>query len=330
MSSISKAIWNYEQLIVLIGLAEYGKASEDYIKKELHTYSYRRLKRSLLRDRYCFETPGGCVLTSKGKRLLQKNADYVWFFHCASPYVSLKEFVNCRAQENQDKDFDDIMVPLLEEKAVQALKEGAYVTAQNLYYEAGEINEVANTNSGALARYLIALAIATNRTGEVLVKNAPDQIPSRYLPYELCRKIWLLKDYYEPLMTEVAKKHLAQLNIACDAEALSAVLDDIFQGDYDPIESASAPVEVPVVIGGLSKNNKPTLTWNEIPGAEKYEVYRATGETGKFTCFFSTMKTTYTNLSSVTSGATYYFKVRAVDEDGNESDFSPAVKVQVN
>lgn len=330
MSSISKAIWNYERLIVLIGLAECGVASEDYIKKELHTYSYRRLKRSLLRERYCFETKKGFAMATKGKRWLEKNADFVWFFHCASPYVTFREFIRWRAVEGEEKDFDDIMIPLLEEKAIQALQEGKYVTAQNLYCEAGEINEIAQTNSGALARYLIALAIATNRTGEVLVKIEPEQIPGRYLPYELCRKIWMLQDYYDPLMTEVAKQHLAQMNIPCDAQALSSVLDDIFKGDYDPVGSASAPIEIPVVIAGLTKDNKPTLTWNEIPRADKYEVYRATGETGKFTRFFSTSKTTYTNTSYITSGTTYYFKVRALDEDGNEGHFSPVVQVRVN
>ena len=67
----------------------------------------------------------------------------------------------------------------------------------------------------------------------------------------------------------------------------------------------------------------PKLSWNTIPGAAKYWIYRSTD--GKnFKYYDSTKSTSYTN-NSTNIGTTYYYKIKAVDSNGTTTDYS-AVK----
>ena len=68
--------------------------------------------------------------------------------------------------------------------------------------------------------------------------------------------------------------------------------------------------------------NSIKLTWNEIAGAEGYEVYRSTKYTGPFdTPVDTVLKGTGTTISytdndkgaGLTTGKTYYYKIRAYD-----------------
>ena len=66
----------------------------------------------------------------------------------------------------------------------------------------------------------------------------------------------------------------------------------------------------------------PKLSWNTVPGAAKYWIYRSTdGKTFKY--YDSTKSTSYTN-NSTNIGTTYYYKIKAVDSSGT-TDYS-AVK----
>ncbi len=62
-------------------------------------------------------------------------------------------------------------------------------------------------------------------------------------------------------------------------------------------------------------SGKPVLTWNDIPDAKKYEVYRATSKTGTYKRVFTTTKTEYTHNSAV-AGKKYYYKVKVTLESG--------------
>ena len=68
-----------------------------------------------------------------------------------------------------------------------------------------------------------------------------------------------------------------------------------------------------------ASNGKISLTWEKVDGAEKYEVYRATSKTGKYSRMKTTTSTTYTNTSAK-AGKYYYYYVRAIDADGNYAD----------
>ena len=83
----------------------------------------------------------------------------------------------------------------------------------------------------------------------------------------------------------------------------------------------------PTVTGGNDAQGRPTLTWKAVSGAAKYEVYRARSKNGTYTKYSTTTGTAYTNSSYLTSGATYYYKVRALDANGNAGPYSAVVSV---
>ena len=86
-------------------------------------------------------------------------------------------------------------------------------------------------------------------------------------------------------------------------------------------------LSAPAVTGGNDAQGRPTLTWKAVSGAAKYEVYRARSKDGTYTKYSTTTGTAYTNSSYLTSGATYYYKVRALDANGNAGPYSAVVSV---
>ncbi|MGF6376700.1 hypothetical protein M2140_001778 [Clostridiales Family XIII bacterium PM5-7] len=82
-----------------------------------------------------------------------------------------------------------------------------------------------------------------------------------------------------------------------------------------PLPATKKPTKVTGV--KVSKNGYRSLkvTWTEVPTATKYQIYRATKKTGKYVLKKTTTATTYSNVG-LTSGKTYYYKVRAVNAKG--------------
>ncbi|MET9900378.1 PA14 domain-containing protein [Streptomyces sp. NPDC006446] len=64
--------------------------------------------------------------------------------------------------------------------------------------------------------------------------------------------------------------------------------------------------------------------WSAVAGASSYRVYRAAAENGSFSRIGSTGEVSYRD-STAEQGATYYYRVTAVDAAGNESARSGAV-----
>ena len=78
------------------------------------------------------------------------------------------------------------------------------------------------------------------------------------------------------------------------------------------IKSITCDCARPVVsITTNESSGKPSLKWNAVDGAAKYEVYRATSKNGTYTKMYTTTSTSYTNSSAV-PGTTYYYKVKAI------------------
>ena len=86
-------------------------------------------------------------------------------------------------------------------------------------------------------------------------------------------------------------------------------------------------LSAPTVTGGNDAQGRPTLTWNAVTGAAKYEVYRARSKDGTYSKYSTTTGTAYTNSSYLTSGATYYYKVRALKANGTASAYSSVVTI---
>ena len=84
------------------------------------------------------------------------------------------------------------------------------------------------------------------------------------------------------------------------------------ESDNSAIKSITCDCARPVVsISTNASSGKPSLKWNAVDGATKYEVYRATSKNGTYTKMYTTTSTSYTNSSAV-PGTTYYYKVKAI------------------
>ena len=83
----------------------------------------------------------------------------------------------------------------------------------------------------------------------------------------------------------------------------------------------------PTVTGGNDSQGRPTLTWKAVTGAAKYEVYRARSRSGEYIKYSTVTGTSYTNISYIESGNTYYYKVRALKSDGTAGAWSSIVSV---
>ena len=83
----------------------------------------------------------------------------------------------------------------------------------------------------------------------------------------------------------------------------------------------------PSVTGGNDSQGRPTLKWNAVTGAAKYEVYRARSKDGDYIKYSTQTSTGYTNSAYLTSGSTYYYKVRALDANGTAGPWSDVVAV---
>ena len=83
----------------------------------------------------------------------------------------------------------------------------------------------------------------------------------------------------------------------------------------------------PAVTGGNDSQGRPTLKWNTVTGAAKYEVYRARSKDGDYIKYSTVTGTSYTNISYIENGNTYYYKVRALDASGTAGAWSDVVAV---
>ena len=82
------------------------------------------------------------------------------------------------------------------------------------------------------------------------------------------------------------------------------------------------PLDAPVVkSSNKTSTGKISLSWEEVDGAVKYEVYRATSKNGTYKLMKTTTSTSYTNTSA-TAGKYYYYYVRAISAGGKYADSS--------
>ena len=108
---------------------------------------------------------------------------------------------------------------------------------------------------------------------------------------------------------------------ALDANGTAGAWSSIVSVTYKQTLSA------PTVTGGNDSQGRPTLKWNAVTGAAKYEVYRARSKDGDYIKYSTVTGTSYTNTSYIENGNTYYYKVRALDANGTAGAWSSIVAV---
>ena len=91
--------------------------------------------------------------------------------------------------------------------------------------------------------------------------------------------------------------------------------------------ASTGTLSAPAVTGGNDAQGRPTLKWNAVTGAAKYEVYRARSKDGDYIKYSTVTGTSYTNISYIENGNTYYYKVRALDANGTAGAWSSVVSV---
>ena len=107
---------------------------------------------------------------------------------------------------------------------------------------------------------------------------------------------------------------------ACNDAGLSPYSNTVSGQSKAVTPKLSAPV---VKIGNSATSGKPVLTWNAVPGATSYKVYRATSQNGTYSLLGTVTATSYTNTGAK-AGTTYWYKVKAVNSVG-ESAYSNVV-----
>ena len=92
--------------------------------------------------------------------------------------------------------------------------------------------------------------------------------------------------------------------------------------------SAVSHCAKPAVTASFNSKGQPRLQWTAVPGAARYEIYRATSKDGEYKLMYSVKGTSYSNTSAK-SGKTYYYKVKAVSKVRSNADsaFSAVMRV---
>ena len=115
-------------------------------------------------------------------------------------------------------------------------------------------------------------------------------------------------------------------------KAYKTVNGTTFYSNYSPLLiTATKPETVQNLSVASTAKRTVKITFDKAKGANGYVVYYATSQNGKYKKLGTTTKTTYTN-KKLTSGTTYYFKVRAFTKAGSEKVFaaySPIKSVRV-
>ncbi len=77
---------------------------------------------------------------------------------------------------------------------------------------------------------------------------------------------------------------------------------------------------------GITSKGRIRVSWQKVPGAKKYRVYRSESKNGKYTRIATTKKSSYTDKKAK-ANKSYYYKVKAVNQYRKcNSAYSKAVK----
>ena len=97
-------------------------------------------------------------------------------------------------------------------------------------------------------------------------------------------------------------------------------------GNYNFALSSSLGTPT-VTLRTNSSTGKPIISWNRVPGATQYEIYRSTSSNSGYQIIRRTSGLSYTDTTAQ-AGSYYYYKVRAMDDAGVRGSFSSAKSIR--
>ncbi|MCH3963530.1 MAG: fibronectin type III domain-containing protein [Clostridium sp.] len=135
---------------------------------------------------------------------------------------------------------------------------------------------------------------------------------------------------YEDTELEFGKTYyykVTALNIAGESEKSASVSAATESETPPPVESVVPGVPTGPHASGLDESSI-RLSWNNVSGADSYNIYRSETEAGEYSKVGSTSGTSYED-TGLESGKTYYYKITAVNGAG-ESEKSSGVSATTN
>lgn len=196
---------------------KYALQNISYLKSDFNIGDTDSYIKNLLKNKYLFKKGRNTVISQKGLKFLKHKKDYLDFFEMAIPYVDIFDYVKCRKRQQKSKSFEDVMLKLLNEKAMEYQKACDEIAVINLNYEIGKIYQQKQDENKALYHYLTALFY--NVSGLEYYESFVDYMDGR-LDFEE------LKKTYNGICIDVSlKKSIAELK-ACYIEDMAEIVYD--------------------------------------------------------------------------------------------------------
>ena len=93
------------------------------------------------------------------------------------------------------------------------------------------------------------------------------------------------------------------------------------------VNIAAFGLKAPTGMSARIVDDKPFISWSAAVGATAYDVYRCTSSNGEFELAGRTSELSFSDNGNLIVNHRYYYKVKAVDDYGNESPFSASVYI---
>lgn len=127
---------------------------------------------------------------------------------------------------------------------------------------------------------------------------------------------WQLAAINGSNQNNAAITHLSNISFSGNTFTLSVPMESVELFVIAPATSAPA---TPTGLNATAGNTQVGLSWNPVPGATSYNIYRATTPGGEGTTVYKNVTaTTYTD-TGLTNGVTYYYQVSALNGAGQSA-----------
>ncbi len=151
-----------------------------------------------------------------------------------------------------------------------------------------------------------------SRTGKILVRWNVVEGAEKYEIYRAGSR----SGEYKLLKTKFAKAENSFINTGAVAGKtyyykVRALAKDGTPGEFSDIKYRTCDLAMPEPTVSITVKGYPKLTWDAVPGATGYRIYRTYDLAGEYRLMKTTEKTTYTNSNCVI-GETYFYRVKAI------------------